>query len=271
MNIFYRIAMQKILLILITAYKNYIVYIPDIVGVNLILVLRLTVIITLYKYLYWNYASSNLISGYSLTQITYAVVITQIIVSSKPRIVEEISQDVKSWKVWVYLLNPINYVLFKFLEFFPIFIQNVVFWIIFWFSLAFFMVWEFPLTFVWFFAWMLLLIWSMLVVFFSYTFIWLLSFYTEDVEAFRFIYSKFDMILGWNILPLPFLPWFLQTIAYASPFAYFWYTSWLVFVSFDLAVFLKYLTIQMSWLIFTIISCFWLFSRASRKLTINWG
>jgi hypothetical protein len=36
----------------------------------------------------------------------------------------------------------------------------------------------------------------MLVVFFSYTFIGIFAFYTEDVEAFRMIYSKFDMILG---------------------------------------------------------------------------
>jgi ABC-type uncharacterized transport system permease subunit len=61
----------------------------------------------------------------------------------------------------------------------------------------------------------------MLVVFFSYTLIGLFAFYVEDIEAFRFIYSKFDMILGGNIMPIPFLPHILQTIAYATPFAYF--------------------------------------------------
>lgn len=262
--------MQKIIRILLTAYKNYIVYIPDIIWVNLILVLRLIVIITLYKYLYSTYSQDNLIFWFTLTQITYAVIIAQVVSTSKPKVVDEIAQDVKSWKIWIYLLNPINYILFKFLEFFPTFMQNVGFWLIFWLILWFLTTWVFPITLFWFLAWILLLIWSMLVVFFSYTFIWLLSFYTEDIEAFRFIYSKLDMIFGWNILPIPFLPWVLQTIAYASPFAYFWYTSGLVFVSFDFMTFLKYLSIQLFWLLLTLVSCYLLFNKASKKLTINW-
>ncbi len=262
--------MKKILSILFTAYKSYIVYIHDIIWLNLILILRLIVIITLYKYLYANYSSDDLIKGYTLTQITYAVIIAQVVSSSKPRIIDEVSNDVKTGKVSVYLLNPINYIVFKFLEFFPVFIQNVWFGLIFGWLVWFLMIGSFPITLAWFFGWLLLLIWSMLVVFFSYTFIAILAFYTEDVEAFRFIYAKFDMIFWWNILPIPFLPWFLQTIAYLSPFAYFWYTSWLVFVSFDLILFLKYLSIQLFWLILTIFACIILFSKASKKLTINW-
>lgn len=263
--------MQKILTILITAYKNYIVYIPDIIGVNLILVLRLIVIITLYKYLYSSYSQNDLIMWYNFIQITYAVIVAQIITTAKPRVSDEVSQDVKSWKVSVYLLNPINYILFKFLEFFPTFVQNVIFWLIFWFSLWFLFTWYFPVDMISFFAGFILLIWSMFVVFFSYMIIGLLSFYTEDIEAFRFIYSKLDMILGWNILPIPFLPSVLQTIAYASPFAYFGYTSWLVFVSFDLSIFIKYFSIQMIWLFTTLWICLLLFKKASKKLSINGG
>lgn len=263
--------MQKILTILLTAYKNYIVYIPDIIGVNLILVLRLLVIITLYKYLYQTYSQNDLIYGFTLTQVTYGVIIAQVVSTAKPKVVDEIQADVKSGKIGVYLLNPINYILFKFLEFFPTFIQNVVFGLIFWFWLWYLTTGVLPLTLVSFFAGIVLLIGSMLVVFFSYTFIWLLSFYTEDVEAFRFIYSKFDMILGGNILPIPFLPGILQTIAYASPFAYFWYTSWLVFVSFEYMTFLKYFAIQMAWFLWTFLACMVLFTKASKKLTINGG
>lgn len=262
--------MKKIFSILLTAYKNYIIYLSDIIWVYLILILRLIVIITLYKYLYSHYSINGLISWYNLVQITYAVIIAQIVSTSKPKIVDEISQDVKTWKIQIYMLNPINYILFKFLEFFPIFMQNVIFGLIFWLSLWFLSTGTFPITFISFFAWILLLIWSMFVVFFSYLFIWLLAFYTEDVEAFRFVYSKLDMIFWWNILPIPFLPTILQTIAYASPFAYFWYTSWLIFSSFNLLNFVKYFSVQMIWLSITIFSCFYLFSKASNKLSINW-
>lgn len=263
--------MQKILSILFTAYKNYVVYIPDIIWVNIILVIRLLVMITLYKYLYKNYSENDLIMWYSLIQVTYAVIITQVVVTSKPKINMEISNDVKSWKIAVYLLNPINYILYKFLEFFPVFMQNIIFWLIFWLSLWFLTTWFFPLSLWWFIWWLILLIWSMLIVFFSYAFIWILAFYTEDVEAFRFVYSKFEMIFWWNILPIPFLPWVFQTIAYILPFAYFWYTTWLVFVSFDFYTFIKYFLIQLSWLLFTIFLCFFVFKKASKKLVINWG
>jgi C4-dicarboxylate transporter len=91
--------MQKILSILFTAYKNYVVYIPDIIWVNIILIIRLLVIITLYKYLYKNYSENDLIMWYSLIQVTYAVIITQVVVTSKPKINMEISNDVKSWKI----------------------------------------------------------------------------------------------------------------------------------------------------------------------------
>jgi ABC-type uncharacterized transport system permease subunit len=77
------------------------------------------------------------------------------------------------------------------------------------------------------------------------------------------------MILGGNIMPIPFLPHILQTIAYATPFAYFWYTSWLIFVSFDGDTFLKYFSIQIFWLAITLFTCFVVFKHASKKLTIN--
>lgn len=261
--------MQKIISILLTAYKNYVVYIPDIIGNNIILVLRLVVIIILYQYLYANYSKDDLIFWVTLTQITFWVIVAQIVSTSKPRVVDEISNDVKSGKIGVYLLNPIHYILYKFLEFFPTFLQNVAFGLLFGFGLWFLILWSFPITLVWFFAGIILLFWSMMVVFFSYTFIGLLAFYTEDVEAFRFIYSKFDMILGGNILPIPFLPWILQTIAYASPFAYFWYTSGLIFVNFEMMTFLKYFSIQMFWFVLTLFACVYLFKHASKKLTIN--
>jgi len=262
--------MKKILSILFTAYKNYNIYIYDIVWNNMIFILRIIVIITLYKYIYLNFSKDDLVSWYSIIQVGYAMIIAQVVSSSKPRVVDEISNDVKTWKIWVYFLNPINYIWFKFLEFFPIFMQNVIIGLCVWFVIGYLMLWTFPISLAWFFAWFLLLVWSMLIVFFSYTFIGIFAFFTEDVEAIRFLYSKFDMILWWNILPIPFLPWLLQTIAYLSPFAYFWYTSWLVFVSFDYYTFIKYFSIQMFWLIITIYWCIWLFSKASKKLTINW-
>lgn len=263
--------MNKTLSILITTYKNHIVYLADIIGINIIFVLRIIVIITLYKYLYSNFWVNDMINWFTLAQITFAVIVAQAVSTAKPKIVDEINLDVKSGKIWVYLLNPINYLHYKFIEFFPVFLHNLVIWITIWFTLWYILLWVFPITIAWFIAWIFLLFLSMITVFFWYMSIWLLAFYTEDVEAFRYIYSKLDMILWWNLIPIPFLPQILQTIAFLSPFAYFWYTSWLVFSNFEIITFIKYFLIQLFWIIINIWLCVFIYKKAKYKLTINWG
>ena len=262
--------MKKILHILLISYKNYTAYLSDIVGINIILALRIVVISVLYAYLYKNFANNGVISWFTIEQITYALITAQVVSTAKPKIADEIQLDVKSWRVSIYLLNPFSYIYFKFLEFFPIFLHNIIIWLGIWLLIWFLILWTFPLTIWWIFWWIILLIWSMLTVFFWYMIIWLLSFYTEDSEAFRFIYSKADMILWGNIIPIPFLPEILQTIAYLSPFAYFWYTTGLVFSNFEMLTFLKYLLIQVVWIIINLWICIVLYNHAKNKLTINW-
>ncbi len=263
--------MKKTLAILYISYKNHTVYFKDIIGVNIILLLRILVIVMLYRFLYQSYASSGLIENYTISQVTFALVTAQILSTSKPRLSDEISLDVKSWKIASYLLNPVWYIKYKFLEFFPKFIYNVFWWIIFGFTLWAILIWEFPITLSWFLAWFTLMIWWMFCVFFWYMIIWLLAFYTEDVEAFRFVYTKFDMILWWNIIPVPFMPMILQTMAFYSPFMYFWYTSWLIFANFNLTKFLQYFSIQLFWTLVFIWICNLVYLNAKKKLTLNWG
>jgi ABC-type uncharacterized transport system permease subunit len=262
--------MNKILSILYISYKNYTAYISDIIWTNIVLILRILVISILYWYLYNNYWVDNKISWFTVVQVTYAVIIAQVVSTSEPKISDEIELDIKSWKIASYLLNPIDYIYYKFLEFFPIFIHNILIWLTIWLLIWFLVLWVFPLSVWGLLWWFVLLIWSMFTVFFWYMIIWLLAFYVESNEPFRFIYSKADMILWWNLIPIPFLPWILQFIAFASPFAYFWYTTWLIFTNFEMITFLKYLSIQLVWLFINLFICIGLYNHAKNKLTINW-
>ena len=260
--------MKKALSILITWIKNYIVYPADVFWVNIVLCFRIIIIVSLYKYIF----SNNLIdfTKNTINELTFALIMAQVVSNAKPRIIDDICLDIKSWKISVYLLQPINYISLKFYQFFPVFIQNVIFWLIFWVSIGYFLVWGFKFSLNWIIFWSIFLLISMLLVFFSYTFIWLLAFYTEDIEAFRFIYWKLDMIFWGNILPLVFLPLAMQKIAYLSPFAYFGYTSWFVFTNFELQTFIKFVSVQGFWLLITIFSCILIYQNASKKLSINW-
>ena len=107
--------MQRYLSIFLTAYKNHHVYLADIVGMNVIFVLRIIVIITLYRAIFEMSGGMN-IGGYSLEQLSWALIITQAIVTSKPKTTTEISSEIKTGKIVTYLLNPVSYVWFKFFQ-----------------------------------------------------------------------------------------------------------------------------------------------------------
>ena len=111
----------------------------------------------------------------------------------------------------------------------------------------------------------------MFVSFFGYMLIGLCSFFMEDSEALRWIYSKFDMVFGGNMLPLPFLPPLLQTFAFFSPFAASGYTAGLVFIGFDAQKFALYLGIQLVWIFIYIAACLGLYEFARKRLVVNGG
>lgn len=117
--------MQKYLSIFHIAYKNHHVHIGDVLGMNIIFVLRILVIITLYRAIFEMSPGAS-VGGYSLEQLSWALIITQCIVTAKPRTTSEISQDIKTGKIVAYLINPVSYVWFKFFQGFSQFLGNIM-------------------------------------------------------------------------------------------------------------------------------------------------
>ena len=255
--------------VLSIAYRNYTVYIHDLVGINVIYILRVLVIIFFYKAIYavtpW-----TAINGYTLEQVTWALIFVQAVVRAKYRITEDVNLDIKTGKIAIYLLNPISYISYKFFESFSKSIYNLAISMAIGLWLWYFLLWSIPFSVWWVLAWILLLFWGMLVNFFWYFMVGLLAFYTEDADSFKLLYAKLDMFFGGNILPIPFMPLFLQTIAFASPFAYEGYTAWLIFTKFTLHTFLWYASMQLFWIVVLIAICYGIYAYAKKRLTINW-
>ena len=250
------------------AYKNYTVYIHDLVGINIIYILRLSIIIFMYKAIF-AMAWTNMISGYTIQELVRALIFVQTVVISKARITDEIDQDIKTGKIWVYLLNPVHYIRLKFLEFFPKFLYNLcITWIV-GLILGWCFLGSISTSLGWILWGIVLVFGGMLVCFFWYMMVGLLWFYTEDNNAFRLIYSKIDLFFGGNILPLAFMPALLQTIAFASPFAQSGYSAGLLFSNFSMPTFLHYLGIQIVWITILIWTCFLIFNHAKKRLVIN--
>ena len=167
------------------------------------------------------------------------------------------------------MLNPINYISYKFFESFSIAIYNLVISLAIGLWLWYLILWSIPFSWWGILGWSFLLFGGMIVNFFWYFMIGLLGFYTEDADSFRLLYSKLDLFFWGNILPLPFMPLFLQTIAFASPFAYAWYTAWLIFTKFTMHTFLQYAWMQILWIAILIGICSLIYNQARKRLTIN--
>jgi len=254
--------------VLSIAYRNYTVYIHDLVGINVIYILRVLVIIFFYKAIYTINLGAD-INGYSLEQVTWALIFVQAAVRAKYRITDDVNIDIKTGKIAIHLLNPINYISYKFFEAFSKSIYNLAISLAIGLWLWYMLLWSIPFSVWWIFGWLFLLFWGMLVNFFGYFMIGLLSFYTEDADSFRLLYGRLDMFFWGNILPIPFMPGLLQIIAFASPFAYAWYTAWLIFTKFTMHTFLQYAGMQLFWIVLLIWVCYGIYTHAKKRLTIN--
>lgn len=256
--------------VLSIAYRNYTVYIHDIFGINIIYILRLLVIIFFYKAIYAVSAETS-INGYTLEQVTWALIFVQSVVVAKNRITDEVNIDIKTGKIAIYLLNPINYISYKFFESFSKSIFNLLISLSLGLWLWYLILWSIPFSVWWVLGWAVLLFGSMLISFFGYFMIGLLAFYTEDANSFRLLYGKLDLFFGGNILPLPFMPIFLQTIAFALPFVYAGYTAGLIFTKFTMHTFLQYAGMQLFWIVALIGICYLIYTQSKKRLTINGG
>lgn len=241
----------------------------DVLWKNIIYIIRVLVIITMFKAIYklWNISNTT----YTLEQVSWWLIFVQALVTSRPPIGDDISQEVKSWKISNYLLNPISYIGYKFIVNFTQYSYNLIINLSIGLVLWFIYLGWIHTSFYWVLWWLVLLIWSMFVQYFAFFIIWLFSFYIEDIAWIRMIYNFLDRLFGWNILPIPFFPMFIQNIIYLSPFAYTGYTSGLIFSKFEADKFLYYILVQLFWIVVYFVIIKLMYRNARKHLVVNWG
>ncbi|MEJ2749950.1 MAG: ABC-2 family transporter protein, partial [Anaerolineae bacterium] len=97
------------------------------------------------------------------------------------------------------------------------------------------------------------------------------AFVTEDIFSFRLIYQKLVFILGGLMIPIDFLPDWLQRIARILPFSLTTYAPAKLFVAFDAAQFRQIVITQVIWLVIIGAVLFRQYRWASRRLVVNGG
>jgi ABC-2 type transport system permease protein len=99
----------------------------------------------------------------------------------------------------------------------------------------------------------------------------LLAFVTEDTQSFRIIYQKFVFILGGLMIPLDFLPDWLQRIARVLPFNLTTYAPAKLFVAFSWAQFWQVIGLQLLWLVILGGLLYRQYRWATQRLAVNGG
>ena len=120
-------------------------------------------------------------------------------------------------------------------------------------------------------AWPLTVLFAFGIDFVCYFAIGLLAFWTEETQAFSFLYSRLTLVLGGVLAPIEIFPQPLRSIAQVLPFSTILYGPARTLVHFELRSFGGLLLQQILTLVVASILMLLLYTFAIRRVTINGG
>jgi ABC-2 type transport system permease protein len=211
------------------------------------------------------------IAGLSLANTIWYFLIAEMIELGKFRHDAKISEEVKDGSIAYTLVRPYNYLAYHFFNGLGETLVRMV--LIFLVGLPVVLYYAgFPAVAWQHLPWILLVgLLALLLDFFAASSIGLLAFITEDTFSFRLIYQKLIFILGGLLIPVDFLPQWLQRIARYLPFSLITYAPAKLFVAFTWEQFREVLLLQFIWLIMLGCGLFWQYRWATRRLALNGG
>ena len=256
--------------ITMTNLQNQLAYVWEALNRAVFIVLIMFVFVQLWTAVYETQGATE-IAGLSLQATIWYFLIAEVMELGKIRHDERISEEVKDGSVAYTLTRPYNYLAYHFFN--GLGETAVKMTLIFLLGL--------PLV-VYYAGWptvapgQLLPVLqvgalAMLLDFFAFSIIGLLAFVTEDTFSFRLIYQKFVFILGGLMLPLDFLPGWLQPLARVLPFNLTTYAPAKLFVAFSWAQFWQILGLQILWLTIFGLILLRQYRWATKQLVVNGG
>ena len=256
--------------ITMTNLQNQLAYVWEALNRAVFIVLIMFVFIQLWTAVYESQGATE-IAGLSLAATIWYFLIAEVMELGKIRHDERISEEVKDGSVAYTLTRPYNYLAYHFFN--GLGETAVKMTLIFLLGL--------PLV-VYYAGWptiqpqhtlpvLLVAALAMLLDFFVFSIIGLLAFVTEDTFSFRLIYQKLVFILGGLMLPLDFLPGWLQPLARVLPFNLTTYAPAKLFVAFTWAQFWQILALQAIWLTIFGLVLLRQYQWATRQLAVNGG
>lgn len=263
--------MRKYLFILKSEFMSSLQYVLNIIFGFMGYTVLLFVFFQLWQYLYSD--SNELINGYSMTQMVWYVIITEILWSclGGRKLCTRICNDIKSGNIAYNLCKPYSYIGYVLSSHLGSIIIKIGIYTFLGMVIGLCFLGSFPklsilsIVFILFSSILSLVISTLFVLM-----IGLLSFKIEDAQPFYWIYSKFILIVG-TLFPIEFFPTAIQPILSYSPIFAICYGPAKLFVHFDILYALEVITIQIIYLLIAYFICLILYKRGVKKLNVNGG
>ncbi len=263
--------MKKYLYILKAEFMTNIQYVLNVMLGSIGFMLFIITFYFIWEYIYSD--PNELINGYSMNQMIWYLVITEIIYTSVKanKIVKEVSKDVKTGSITYNLNKPYSYVLYVLFKelgksLFALFIYFMIGIIA-----VSIMIKELPIISLGEIGLVLIsCIFAQIVAIFMAIAIGLVSFYIEDSSPLYWMYSKCMLLLG-VIFPMEFFPESIQKILVYTPIYVTSYGPAKLFVDYS---FDKFISIILAQIIYVFVSyglCMTIYNCSARRLNVNGG
>lgn len=263
--------MRKYLFIFKSELMSNLQYVFDIFVGFIGYFIMLFILFNLWEYMYSD--PSELINGYTMSQMTWYVIITEILwmTLGGRKLCRKICNDVRGGNIAYNINKPYSYIgysLFSHLG--GIALKGLIYTIL-GMIMGFCFLGEFPTINI--FSIVAVLITGILATIISIlliTFIGLFSFIIEDANPFYWLYSKFILVLG-TIFPIEYFPAVMQPILTFSPIYVVSYGPAKLFVDFSWSNFLSVLIAQIIYVIIGYLLCTLIYKKGVKNLNVNGG
>jgi ABC-2 type transport system permease protein len=260
---------KKYLAIFQITLTNSLAYPGELIGRSLIIIPFMWIFYQLWKVTYAA-AGSEVISGLSLRDVLWYLMLAETIELGRPPVARTISENVKDGSI-AYLLNkPYDFLLYQFSTTMGETIFRAILNALFGGAVIFWLVGapEHPEGFL---IALPAILGAWALHFCVTVMIGLSAFFVEDVSAFMWIYQKLAFLLGGMLVPLDFYPNWLQAIAKALPFSSITYGPARLFVTPTMDLFLNVMAVQMVWIVVLALLLTFAYRRGVAYLTVNGG
>ena len=253
-----------------TNLQNQLAYVWDALGRAVFIILIMFIFVQLWTAVYESQGAQE-IAGLTLADTIWYFLIAEMIELGKFRHDQRISEEVKDGSIAYTLSRPYNYLSYHFFNGLGETVVKMVLIFLLGLPIVLLNAGLPSLTLQSLPALLLVLFLALLLDFCMASSIGLLAFVTEDTFSFRLIYQKLMFILGGLLIPLDFLPDWLQRIARLLPFSQVTYAPAKLFIAFEWQLFLVTLALQLFWIAVMGSLLFLQYRWATRRLVVNGG